>query len=72
MHDLVPIQPHAIGATTRPGVSARHLHDTLGIKKQFTQWLEQYTASDDWRKDNDFSVFNLEVKNLRAMHPCTG
>ena len=62
----IPIASHAIGATTRPGVSARHLHDTLGIKKHFTEWLEQYTTSDDWRKDNDFSVFPLEVKNLEG------
>ena len=63
MQELIPFVHHSIGEKIRVAVSARELHEKLGIKKPFTQWLEQYTSRDDWHKDNDFSVFTLEVKN---------
>ena len=66
MSDLIPILNQPIGEKSKPAVSARLLHDRLGIKKRFTDWLEQYTSSIDWRNGNDFSVFPLEVKNPEA------
>lgn len=61
---LVPVHEQLIGHQKRLGVGARDLHEKLGVKKPFTQWFEQYTGKGDWRKDNDYSVFNLQVKNL--------
>jgi phage anti-repressor protein len=60
---LIPVYERLIGNKKCLAVEARMLHEKLGVKKPFTQWLEQYTNKDDWRKDNDFSVFNLVVKN---------
>jgi phage anti-repressor protein len=57
------VRERLIGHKKMLSVEARELHQKLGVKKPFTQWLEQYTSKGDWRKDNDFSVFNLEVKN---------
>jgi phage anti-repressor protein len=60
---LIPVYERLIGNKKCLAVEARILHERLGVKKPFTQWLEQYTSKDDWRKDNDFSVFTLVVKN---------
>lgn len=69
MSDLIPIHPQAIGQKMLPAVSARVLHETLGVKKDFSNWLHQYISKDDWRKDNDFSLFALEVDSIKGGRP---
>ena len=69
MPDLIPILDHPIGHKTIPAVSARELHERLGVKRDFSTWLQQYITKDDWRKDNDFSVFSLEGENPQGGRP---
>jgi phage anti-repressor protein len=64
--ELIPVRERLIGHKKQLAVEARMLHERLGVKKPFTRWLQQYTHKGDWRKDNDFSVFDLQVKNLEG------
>jgi phage anti-repressor protein len=64
--ELIPVRERLIGHKKQLAVEARMLYERLGVKKPFTRWLQQYTHKGDWRKDNDFSVFDLEVKNLEG------
>lgn len=44
----------------RQTVSARELHEKLGIEKHFTQWWEQQAATLDLIEGKDFLTYRLE------------
>jgi phage anti-repressor protein len=69
MPDLIPLHTHTIGDKALTAVSARWLHEQLKIKKDFTDWLRQYTLKDDWREDKDYSHFPLEGENPQGGRP---
>ena len=52
-------------------VNARHLYLWLGIKKQFTQWMETQIKRCDLSENVDYEVFNQEVKNPSGGRPST-
>lgn len=61
MENLIPVNYDA----EQPTVSARDLHDALGIKERFSLWFSRY--SDCFEKDEDFtSVGKPTVVNNRA------
>ena len=49
MENLIPVNYDA----EQPTVSARDLHDALGIKERFSLWFSRY--SDCFEKDEDFT-----------------
>jgi anti-repressor protein len=56
MNELIKIQTNENGQA----VSARELHEKLGIVKHFTQWWEQQTETLDLKEGKDFLPYRLE------------
>lgn len=69
MPDLITIVNKLIGHKTVAAVSARQLHERLGVRRDFSTWFSQHTKGDDWRNGNDYSVFNLEGENPHGGRP---
>lgn len=69
--NLIAISEKLIGSKRISAVSARELHTKLGLKRQFTNWLDTYIDSDDWQSGRDYEVFNTDVKNSTGGRPET-
>jgi anti-repressor protein len=69
MSHLITITEKLVGQKTIQAVSARELHEKLGVKKDYSSWFSQHTS--EWRNGNDYSVFTLEGENLSGGRPAS-
>jgi phage anti-repressor protein len=61
MESLPQIVDTLLGSETIPSVNARGLHEALGVRRDFTTWIKQYTSpkkeeSRDWFENKDFGI----------------
>jgi len=61
MQELVSIEVAKIGEEEVWTVDARILHEWLEVRKPFAAWMKQNLRN--FKKDRDYRVFYLEVKN---------
>ena len=69
MSELIRIESSVIGTQTVSSVSAKELHERLGIRRGFTAWIRQYTESVDWTENIDFAVFSFYGENPHGGRP---
>jgi len=60
--DLIPIQQQVINGEEVNSVDARALHQSLGNKKQFANWITHQITSLGLVKNEDYVSFNQKVK----------
>jgi phage anti-repressor protein len=61
MNNLPQVCQIEIGDKTIASVNARDLHESLGIRRDFSAWIKQYTQpkkeeTRDWFENIDFSI----------------
>ena len=47
-------------------VNARELHEFLGSKRQFANWIKERIESYDFEESIDFVVFHKDMKNPKG------
>lgn len=55
----------------REGVDARQIHETLGISRQFADWMPDQIGRFGLVQGRDFEVFHPDVKNPQGGRPST-
>lgn len=65
----IVITPQQMGNTEVNTINARELHAHLGVKKQFTQWIEPKLSDAMLDEGIDYLLLNQEVKNPNGGRP---
>lgn len=68
MQELVPIRQATLNAGEVNAVDARELHEALGVKRQFANWIKEQIANAMLVDGVDY-VFNIGVKNPKGGRP---
>jgi len=64
MQHLIPITRTEIDKTNVPTVNARHLHQFLEVKRDFSNWIKDRIEQYDFEEDKDYvEVFQQMMKN---------
>lgn len=74
MTNLPELSEFKIGNDLIPAVNARDLHRALGVRRDFSSWIKQYTEPKneemrDWFKNKDFGVFTVDGENSNSGRP---
>ena len=69
MHDLIKIQPQAIGGQTIETVNARELHSFLEVGKVFASWIKDRIEQYGFIENLDYGVFTETGNNLSGGRP---
>jgi len=68
--EIIPISQTQINGAATQTVNARELHNALGVKKPFTQWVEPKLKDSMLDEGQDYiQVFNQEVINPKGGRP---
>ena len=67
MQELIKIEKKVIGASETNAVSARELHETLEIKKDFSDWIKMQIDRAGLRKDVDYIVVSVKSDGVRPL-----
>ena len=62
MQELIKIEKRVIGAEETNAVSARELHETLEIKKAFTDWIKTQINRAGLRENVDYIIVSQKVE----------
>ena len=62
MQELIKIEKRVIGAEETNAVSARELHETLEIKKDFTDWIKTQANRAGLRENVDYIIVSQKVE----------
>jgi phage anti-repressor protein len=69
---LIPFAQRFIGGTSTRTVSARKLHEFLGSKRQFTDWIKRRIEQYEFTENQDYiEVIHKTVKNPTGGRPST-
>lgn len=69
MPDILVIEDVQFAEETVQAVDARLLHRELESKRDFSNWVKQYTESGDWIENKDFIVFAIQGENPQGGRP---
>ena len=70
MHDLIKIQPQAIGGQTIETVNARELHAELEVGRDFSTWIKGRIEQYGFEEGVDFCSFLSESTGNRSSKEC--
>lgn len=65
MHDLIKIQPQAIGGQTIETVNARELHSFLEVQTRYNDWIARRISEYGFVEESDFYSFLSESSSGR-------
>ncbi len=69
MKDLINIEKRVIGANETNAVNARELHETLGVKQDFSHWIKKQIKTLGIELNVDYVVFVIKGENLKGGRP---
>ena len=67
MMELIKIEKRNVGGQNQNTTNGRDLWATLKSKRQFGNWIQENLQM--FVEDQDYQVFNVNVKNLKGGRP---
>ena len=65
MNELIKLQPQTINGNAVETVSARELHESLGSKRQFADWVKDRTEKYGFEENQDYITFSQNSEKGR-------
>jgi len=68
-HALIPVQQSVVNSQQIQTVNARRIHEFLGVKKDFADWIKVQINRAKLVENRDYIVFPLKGENLKGGRP---